>query len=313
MRISNIKKIFFCGVFCLTGFFCFGQNDFSEMEMPQMPSMPEISGMPQMPSIGGGFYKPEIPNVKNQNTKKGDDKSDSEKSESVISSNNSTDNFVANLLGSNANLTAQDISSLYDFGLFDDISSLTGLTGESSSVNSLLGLGTGTTDSTNILLQQILTSLEELKKENKKSSEAEKESQNDLQEDSQIFKSRNPHILRFKINGYNIMDSISTVFISKPETDGSFLLTADRIYYVNQKQRKETFYILFKAVKSNGSSTTFEVEPEIAQDFKNENSFIYKMAKKSDLVAKKTGNLVVINTCSSNNDMQIDLLIDIDA
>ena len=306
MQISNIKKIFFCGVFCLTGFFCFGQNDFSGMEMPQMPSMPsmpEISGMPQMPSIGGGFYKPEIPNVKNQNTKKGDGKTDSEKSESVISSNNSTDNFVANLLGSNANLTAQDISSLYDFGLFDDISSLTA----NANINS------GTNVSTNVLLQQILTSLEELKQENKTKSDAEKQNQNNLQEDNHTFKSRNPNILRFKINGYNILDSIQTVFISKPENDGSFLLTADRIYYVNQKQRKETFYILFKAVKSNGSSTTFQVEPEIAQDFKNENSFIYKLAKKSDLVAKKTGNLVVINTCSSNNDMQIDLLIDIDA
>ena len=280
-------------------------------QMPSMPSMPEISGMPQMPSIGGGFYKPEIPNVKNQNTKKGDGKTDSEKSESVISSNNSPDNFVANLLGSNANLTAQDISSLYDFGLFDDISSLTGLTGESSSVNSLLGLGTGTTDSTNILLQQILTSLEELKKENKKSSEAEKESQNDLQEDSQIFKSRNPNILRFKINGYNILDSIQTVFISKPENDGSFLLTADRIYYVNQKQRKETFYVLFKSIGSNGSSTTFQIEPEIVQDVKNQNSFVYKMAQRNDLTAKKTGNLVVIN--NSDKNMQIDMLIDIDA
>ena len=81
-------------------------------------------------------------------------------------------------------------------------------------------------------------------------------------------------------------------------------------------EKMETYIneiILFKAVKSNGSSTTFQVEPEIAQDFKNENSFIYKLAKKSDLVAKKTGNLVVINTCSSSNDMQIDLLIDIDA
>ena len=271
--------------------------------MPQMPSMPEISGMPQMPSIGGGFYKPEIPNVKNQNTKKGDGKTDSEKSESVISSNNSTDNFVANLLGSNANLTAQDISSLYDFGLFDDISSLTA----NANINS------GTNVSTNVLLQQILTSLEELKQENKTKSDAEKQNQNNLQEDNHIFKSRNPNILRFKINGYNILDSIQTVFISKPENDGSFLLTADRIYYVNQKQRKETFYILFKAVKSNGSSTTFQVEPDIAQDFKNENSFIYKLAKKSDLVAKKTGNLVVINTCSGNDDMKIDLLIDIDA
>ena len=312
MQISSVKKIIFCGFFVFLGSFCFAQNDFSGMEMPEMPQMPEISGMPQMPSIGGGFYKPEIPNVKNQN-KKIKKEITSGETEAVLSENKNTNDFVSSLLSSNSNLTAQDISSLYDYGLFDDISSLTGLTGESSSVNSLLGLGTGTTDSTNILLQQILTSLEELKKENKKSSEAEKESQNDLQEDSQIFKSRNPHILRFKINGYNIMDSISTVFISKPETDGSFLLTADRIYYVNQKQRKETFYILFKAVKSNGSSTTFQVEPEIAQDFKNENSFIYKLAKKSDLVAKKTGNLVVINTCSSSNDMQIDLLIDIDA
>lgn len=304
MRISNIKKIFFCGVFCLTGFFCFGQNDFSGMEMPQMPSMPsmpEISGMPQMPSIGGGFYKPEIPNVKNQNTKKGDDKTDSEKSESVISSNNSTDNFVANLLGSNANLTAQDISSLYDFGLFDDISSLTA----NANINS------GTNVSTNVLLQQILTSLEELKQENKTKSDAEKQSQNNLQEDNHIFKSRNPNILRFKINGYNILDSIQTVFISKPENDGSFLLTADRIYYVNQKQRKETVYVLFKAIGSNGSSTTFQIEPEIVQDVKNQNSFVYKMAQRNDLTAKKTGNLVVIN--NSDKNMQIDMLIDIDA
>lgn len=271
------------------------------MEMPQMPSMPEISGMPQMPSIGGGFYKPEIPNVKNQNTKTFDDKTDSEKSESVISSNNSTDNFVANLLGSNANLTAQDISSLYDFGLFDDISSLTA----NANINS------GTNVSTNVLLQQILTSLDELKQENKTKSDAEKQNQNNLQEDNHTFKSRNPNILRFKINGYNILDSIQTVFISKPENDGSFLLTADRIYYVNQKQRKETVYVLFKAIGSNGSSTTFQIEPEIVQDVKNQNSFVYKMAQRNDLTGKKTGNLVVIN--NSDKNMQIDMLIDIDA
>ena len=70
MQISSVKKIIFCGFFVFLGSFCFAQNDFSDMQMPEMPSMPEISGMPQMPSIGGGFYKPEIPNVKNQNTKK---------------------------------------------------------------------------------------------------------------------------------------------------------------------------------------------------------------------------------------------------
>ena len=90
-----------------------------------MPQKPEISGMPQMPSIGGGFYKPEIPNLKTQNSKNLDSETETENAENVLSQNTSTDNLVASLLGSNANLTAQDISSLYDFGLFDDISSLT--------------------------------------------------------------------------------------------------------------------------------------------------------------------------------------------
>ena len=89
------------------------------------------------------------------------------------------------------------------------------------------------------------------------------------------------------------------------------MLTADRIYYVNQKQRKETVYVLFKAIGSNGSSTTFQIEPEIVQDVKNQNSFVYKMAQRNDLTAKKTGNLVVIN--NSDKNMQIDMLIDIDA
>lgn len=266
-----------------------------------MPQMPEISGMPQMPSIGSGFYKPEIPNLKTQNSKNLDSETETENAENVLSQNTSTDNLVASLLGSNANLTAQDISSLYDFGLFDDISSLT----SNANINNSSNV------STNVLLQQILTSLEELKQENKTRSDAEKQNQNDLKEDNNTFKSRNPNILRFKINGYNILDSIQTVFISEPENDGSFLLTADRIYYVNQKQRKETVYVLFKAIGSNGSSTTFQIEPEIVQDVQNQNSFVYKMAQRDDLTAKKTGNLVVIN--NSDKNMQIDLLIDIDA
>ena len=301
MQISSVKKIFFCGFFCLSVCFCFAQNDFSGMEMPSMPQMPEISGMPQMPSIGSGFYKPEIPNLKTQNSKNLDSETETENAENVLSQNTSTDNLVASLLGSNANLTAQDISSLYDFGLFDDISSLT----SNANINNSSNV------STNVLLQQILTSLEELKQENKTRSDAEKQNQNDLKEDNNTFKSRNPNILRFKINGYNILDSIQTVFISEPENDGSFLLTADRIYYVNQKQRKETVYVLFKAIGSNGSSTTFQIEPEIVQDVQNQNSFVYKMAQRDDLTAKKTGNLVVIN--NSDKNMQIDLLIDIDA
>jgi len=184
--------------------------------------------------------------------------------------------------------------------MFDSLSSLNG-------VNLYSGNQNYTTE---LLLKQILESLDELKKQNKNRTSWEKEELNDLQEDSQNFKNRTPSILRFKVNGYNLADSLTTVFFSNPETDGSFLLTGDRTYYVNQKVRSETFYILFRAIKSNGATTTYEVTPSIVQDYKNENSFVYQLAQKKDLTAQKTGNLVVLNYTKGG--WNLDMLLDID-
>lgn len=261
-----------------------------------MPQMPTIS----MPGLDEPFYTPSIPSFTPKNGK-GTASTDEEDNDSevVLSDATNSDDLLKKLLKNNNLLTASDISSLYDFGLFGNISSLSG-TNVASSTNT----------STDFLLQQMLTSLEDLKKEQKNATEVEKEQLLLHQQDSQNFKSREPSILRFKINGYSIKDSLTETFFSETEKDGSFLLTADRKYFVNQQPRTETFYLLFKTIKSNGSVTTYEVIPSIAQDNKNTNSFVYKFCQQKNIVAEKTGNLVVLHY--EQNGVTADMLLDID-
>ena len=74
---------------------------------------------------------------------------------------------------------------------------------------------------------------------------------------------------------------------------------------------KETFYMLFKTVSSNGSTLTYKVQPSIVQDYKNDNSYVYKLSNVKNLTAEKTGNLVVLHYTSDS--LNADLLLDIDS
>ena len=215
----------------------------------------------------------------------------------------SDDNLLSLLTNSNL-LTAGDISGLYNSGSFNTLSSLAGLSGLTSSSYSSSDL------STSLLLREILQKLNDLKIEQNSASAAQQEVYAAKAQDSETFKTRNPSILRFKINNYSIKDSITQEFFSEPEADGSFLLTADRKYFLNNRACTETFYLLFKAVKSNGSSTTFSVTPSIAQGTENKNSYVYKLCQLKDITAEKTGNLVVVHY--DDNGIAADLLLDID-
>lgn len=293
--VLNKKVIFACASIFFA--FCVFAQSVSMPEMPQMPSMPT------MPTVGGEFYRPTTPtsSVSQNSTSESSSSStensstQSQNSKTTISSSNSSD-ILSSLLTNNSILSASDITNLYDSGLFNDLS--------------LLNTKNANSQNSENLLQQILQTLEELKNQQKTSTAAEKQNLQNTQTDSQNFKSREPSVLRFKINGYDIKDSLSSVFFSEPDADGSFLLTGDRKYFTNQQRRTETFYLLFKTVKSTGSTTTFEVQSDIVQDFKNENSFVYKFVNKKNLTAEKTGNLVVLRL--SDNDLNIDLLLDID-
>lgn len=270
-------------------------------EMPKMPSMPDVSDI-SFPEIGDTFYHPSVPyRPKGKTTQSEDDNSFVKNDNTaVISENKSDDAFIKSILSGNDILSASDISSLYDSGLFSNLSSLS-----ENKIDSF-----SSTNTTTILLQQVLKELEELKAEQKKATAAEKQQLQNYQQDNQTFRTRKPSILRFKINGYNIVDSLTSVFLSEPDDDGSFLLTADRKYYVNQKVKNETFYFLFKSIKGNGATTTFEVVPSIIQDSKYTDSYVYQFCQQKNLTAEKTGNLVVLHYNSDK--ITSEILLDID-
>ena len=118
----------------------------------------------------------------------------------------------------------------------------------------------------------------------------------------------NPQILRFIVNGTNILDSLRTVWFSRQENDGTFLVTGDRKYYEDSKVREETFYLLFKADGNGGSAMGYNVEGKVMQDYENKNSLLYKIANDTQLKANKTGNLITLSNNSEN--LKINLLID---
>jgi len=266
-----------------------------------MPSMPDMPAMPTV-TMDGSFYTPSVPYQKSTKTTNTKTTTDTKKTETVLSDASSSLDIFSALTGTDSSLlTASDISSLYDSGLFTDISSLSGSTSLSNYT---------TTSTTNILLQQVLNSLNDLKTEQKNASPKDKEELENVQTDSQTFKTREPSILRFRINGYNIADSLTKVFFSDTEPDGTFLLTADRKYYSNQTVMNETFYMLFRAVSSTGSTITYKVQPSIVQTVKNENSYVYKLTNVKNLTAEKTGNLVVLHY--NEDKLTADILLDID-
>lgn len=286
------KKNKFYALIAFLSFFLVNFLFAQQIKMPEMPTMPE------MPKMGDSFYHPTFPGKSVAPSAKTEEKEDSGKKDPVLSNGQTTEEYLSEILRRSNLLSAQDISNLYDSGSFGTLSSLVG------------GTSLSQTNSTEVLLRQMLSSLDDLKKTQNQSSDAEKQKLQSQQQDSQTFKTRTPSVLRFKINGYDVSDSLTKIFFSEPEPDGSFLFTADRKYFVNKRPRTETFYILFKSIKSNGSSTTYNLTTTLSQDEKNENSYIYKMAQQKNLTAEKTGNLVVLH--NSQGDFKMDLLLDID-
>lgn len=307
MRICNRKKIF---AFCVSFFvkICgFSQN----LEPPQMPSMP------QMPTISaeGSFYTPTFPSRARNQAKSQEKNAAAQNQNETVIKNQTINSSISALLGSNANsiLTASDISALYDSGLFGNISSINNGNNGAFYGNDY-ALEKFSSDynarASNSLLLQILAELEQLKNQQKNITAAEKEELSNAQTDSKNFRKREPSVLRFKINGYDLKNSLTETFFSDTEVDGTFLFTADRKYFADSKTCKETFYILFTAKNSKGVTVLYDVQPRIVQETKNENSYVYKFANKKNITAEKTGNLVTLHY--SDDNLEADILLDID-
>lgn len=312
------------------------------LEMLEMPSISVSSGpaMPTIstPTIGRKFYTPTINRSYETNSNSNaENYSASANSASSLKSSTNVKPFAAT-----SSINSQEkASSARSFGLKSLSSALTSSGfGTSLSASDLLSMdsnglfsniyglsGTNTNDiysePSETLLNNIISSLEEIKQEQEKINEKLAQengtnqtsgNQSAIQSDSEIVTykqndQKNPSILRFSINGLNILDTCRTVYFSKKENDGSFLLTGDRKYYANGKIFTETFYFLFKSDGNSGANLGYDVQPAIIQNAENQNSFVYKLSQKKNLKAAKTGNLVTLHF--SDSDLRTDLLLDI--
>lgn len=132
----------------------------------------------------------------------------------------------------------------------------------------------------------------------------------ETEEDSSL-KTKNavkPKILRFSINSYDILKTCKKIYISTLQEDGAFLVTGDRRYLSDGKNRSETFYLYFNLEKEKGTSN-YSVTASVSQDYLNEYSFMYQLSKRKNLAAIRTGNLLTMHTSDAN--WQLDFLIDL--
>lgn len=269
--ISSFTLIGFCSLSIFPQSIDFPQ--FPSTHVITSPEMPQISS----PSLGSGFY---IPGTQNQISK-----TQKESSPQKISQTESTTTQNQALKSKTLqNLSSDQIKELLDSGLFTE---LYDLTGENSST---------------INLTRVINNLNEL-------NETIKNSQTESKAESKTEQNFSPKILRFTVNGKNLLPSCKNVCFSRPETDGTFLLTADRIFQTSTENCNETFYILFKKNQSSSSNLTYNVEQKIIQNTKNESSDLLNFSELKNLVATKTGNLVHLSENSEN--FNLDLLIDL--
>ena len=203
-------------------------------------------------------------------------------------------------------VSAADLTALAKKGLLNNFYSLLGVSGNDALLQGGLSAGgipsdTALPSSSNAMLEKILSELDNVKKQN---AEAVKSN-----EEQPPASSARPGILRFIVNGCDVLSSCRTVYFSDVGKDGTFLLTGDRTYTANGQKRMETFYLLFRPAGNAGFSTQYKVECSVVQDYTNTHSFMYRLASLGNLGAVKTGNLVSLRTSDQN--CRADLLIDI--
>ncbi len=304
LKISKtVVKVFSLAVFVMCAFYANGEEQIS---MPSSPAMPSVS----VPQISNGFYVPGSSDFYSGQ------KSTASGSSSFSSSGNSTATQTTNTQATDSQ-SAQNITSLAN-SLTESLtqsenslinssdsslnSSLNNSLNSALILNSLSGLLKGKTNT-----DQIFSTSAQTLEQAAKSAQNESLVQAGQSGQSSAQNSVSPSILRFLINGTDMIPFCKTVFFSSAETDGSFLLTGDCRYELNGSVRNETFYLLFRSKGSKNAVQEFSVTASVFQNVKDSSTYLYSLTKSGNLTAQKTGNLISLK--SNENGTNLNMLL----
>lgn len=295
MQLYNLfykKNLIGIFAFLFTSGICFLQTPPVTPVAPVMPIVPvtdiNSTNMPAMPSINSqtqnlqNIYKPgkKITNQPSSTTN-----STKQENKNQIQNLPESISDISSFIQQNG-ITANDLFSLEGQGLFTNLSSLNNAQPNNPNQN--------------LVLNKILSELNEIKSnQNKLSSTVSK---------TKTSSSDDPLFLRFVINNQDILKSCKTIYFSSPENNGSFLVTGDVKSLFNSQVLQETFYMLFKTNGTENGKTLYQVELSLSQNFQAPESALYKFCHQSNLTAQQTGNLIVLR--SNTNALVFDLLID---
>ncbi len=302
----------------------FAEDSLWNMTMPTIES----------PSLGTGFYTPSPASSPYMSGTTSSFHSENARSSRSASSSSQPAQASVESVSSVASLSkslqnsvsARDLEAMDSLGLLGGLSGILS-EGYSSSLYSKTVREEDRTEETNRLLTKVLEKMEEIKENGDTSrSTAMAGGQAILVSDENTSttapsapvvsttsnnsssKSRS-RLLRFAVNGYNVLRTCRTVYISDVQDDGTFLVTGDRRYVSDGQARNETFHILFKTKQDTTLLSEYDAATAVTQDSYNPNSFVYQLSKRKNMMASRTGNLVSMRT--EDPDWRLELLIDL--
>ena len=297
--MQTYKKIITFTAICIACGFAFSQG-LTAPSMPTIsaPTMPTVS----VPVIGSSF------SYSNSSSKDGGKNQSNQKNSNSDEKDSASKKSTVDVLST---LTASDLQTLSSTGMLETL-----LESKAGS-NSILGLSNLYTSSssseTNVLLKQVLSEMEEIKQQ---TSAPEKVASQAVQapvvtstQKTSVQRSKPSRLIRFSVNGYDVLRTCRNVYISDVQEDGTFLVTGDRRYSSDGKTRSETFHLLFKKDQNTSGLQNYHAAAAVTQDYLNEYSFLYQLSQRENLSAVRTGNLVTMRT--TDPDWKLELLIDL--
>jgi len=251
-------------------------------QSPQMPEIPAIPSVPRVPAI------PSIPSVSPMKSGSSGKTGTTGKDSSTGSSG------AANSAGT------KESSGLSSLSLLQALSgSAFGGEGEGlEALSSLLGGGTSTSGTDSETLKKILQLLE--KSENQAAGVSATTEATPLV--AQPLATTVPIFERLVINKVNILSTITQVIPSAITSNGSFLITGERIISARDGL-SEIFYFMCRSLDGE----KYMLNVDLTQAKENPQSYLYQLVRKSPLEGKKTGDLVVFRF--SESEWQSDIVI----